>query len=397
MNEQWVPPPPRTRPRNRRDLIVGAAAELFGDKGYARVSMGDVAGAVNVRPSALYRYFASKQDLLLEVVSRGTQLRLEAIRGGAAAGLDVVLANLADGALESRSSTRLWAVEARNADSKAQEALRQDVRALPEEMARVIGRERREVSAAHAHLLAWAALDVVASISFHDHQLPGRALRAELVAMMSRITGVEAGPPAPAPPSVLARKHPARRERVIASAATMFAARGYSAVRLEDIAANASMSAAGLYTYVESKTQLLEIVARRAADALGHAHAVLVGDPASRTIDLVVESYVRFAWTSPDLLTVLLVDVRELDSRVGAAIGQVLDDVDVVWTSALCEAIPGLDPVVARVRSRAAQMIALDILSTARLRRMSDATAIVSSSMVAALGVTQAPGAAEPD
>src|SRR5258708_34199432 len=57
-----------TRPANRRQLIIAAAADLFSRKGYAAVGMGDVAEAVAIGPSALYRHFRGKRDLLAAVV-----------------------------------------------------------------------------------------------------------------------------------------------------------------------------------------------------------------------------------------------------------------------------------------------------------------------------------------
>src|SRR5260370_23606333 len=56
------------RPANRRQLIVDAATDLFSRKGYAAVGMGDVAEAVAIGPSAFYRHFRGKQDLLAAVV-----------------------------------------------------------------------------------------------------------------------------------------------------------------------------------------------------------------------------------------------------------------------------------------------------------------------------------------
>ena len=63
-----VRPARGTRPPNRRQLIIDAATDLFCRKGYANVAMGDVAEAVAIGPSALYRHFRGKQDLLATVV-----------------------------------------------------------------------------------------------------------------------------------------------------------------------------------------------------------------------------------------------------------------------------------------------------------------------------------------
>jgi AcrR family transcriptional regulator len=64
-----VRPARGTRPVNRRQLIIGAATDLFSSKGYAGVGMGEVAEAVAIGPSALYRHFRGKQELLATVVT----------------------------------------------------------------------------------------------------------------------------------------------------------------------------------------------------------------------------------------------------------------------------------------------------------------------------------------
>ena len=57
--------------RNRRALILAAAADLFAKHGYAKVGMGDLADAVGIAPSALYRHFTGKQDVLAKVLAAG--------------------------------------------------------------------------------------------------------------------------------------------------------------------------------------------------------------------------------------------------------------------------------------------------------------------------------------
>ncbi len=48
----------------RREILI-AAEEVFARKGYRGTTMGDVAHAVGVTQPALYRYFASKQELFM--------------------------------------------------------------------------------------------------------------------------------------------------------------------------------------------------------------------------------------------------------------------------------------------------------------------------------------------
>ena len=60
-----------------RERILDAATELFGSKGYAATSVGDIEAAAGLSPrsGALYKHFPSKRELLFETVRRrGTQV-----------------------------------------------------------------------------------------------------------------------------------------------------------------------------------------------------------------------------------------------------------------------------------------------------------------------------------
>src|ERR1700694_3361039 len=59
---------------NTRDRLIGAAMQLFWEKGYGSTSVADVLQAAGVNSASLYHFFPGKQDLLLAV--------LEAYRGG---------------------------------------------------------------------------------------------------------------------------------------------------------------------------------------------------------------------------------------------------------------------------------------------------------------------------
>lgn len=69
---------PRRDWRNeRRQKILGAAADLFGANPYDSVQMRDVAALAEVGKPTLYRYFPSKEELFLEVFKSGLD-RLDA-------------------------------------------------------------------------------------------------------------------------------------------------------------------------------------------------------------------------------------------------------------------------------------------------------------------------------
>ena len=56
------------RTENRRDLIVGAAARLFVERGYEATSVRQISREAGVTEAALYYHFEGKRDLLREVV-----------------------------------------------------------------------------------------------------------------------------------------------------------------------------------------------------------------------------------------------------------------------------------------------------------------------------------------
>jgi AcrR family transcriptional regulator len=49
-----------------RQLIAGAAAALFGERGYEHVSVSDVAKAAEVSAQTVYNYFPAKERLVLD-------------------------------------------------------------------------------------------------------------------------------------------------------------------------------------------------------------------------------------------------------------------------------------------------------------------------------------------
>ncbi|MEW6567758.1 MAG: TetR/AcrR family transcriptional regulator [Chloroflexota bacterium] len=58
----------------QRADIVQAAAQIFRRKGYHAASMQDIANAVGLQKASLYHHFASKQDILLEILDQALDL-----------------------------------------------------------------------------------------------------------------------------------------------------------------------------------------------------------------------------------------------------------------------------------------------------------------------------------
>lgn len=92
---------PDWRLRRRAD-ILRAAGDLFGRRGYGSVQVDDIARAAGIGKPTLYRYFASKEELFLQVFGdalAGLETELEAIRrqaGSCRAALTAMLERLVD-------------------------------------------------------------------------------------------------------------------------------------------------------------------------------------------------------------------------------------------------------------------------------------------------------------
>jgi AcrR family transcriptional regulator len=59
----------------RWELLVGAAVQLFHDKGYTATSIQDLADAAGITKGSVYHYIETKEDLLYEIVRRAIELR----------------------------------------------------------------------------------------------------------------------------------------------------------------------------------------------------------------------------------------------------------------------------------------------------------------------------------
>ena len=72
---------PKTTTAIRREQITHAAMKLLAGRGWHRVSIAAIAEAVGVVPSAVYRHFATKDEVLdavLDYVGQSFQANLQA-------------------------------------------------------------------------------------------------------------------------------------------------------------------------------------------------------------------------------------------------------------------------------------------------------------------------------
>lgn len=61
--------------KNTREIILQEALELFASKGYAAVSMRDIAAAVGIRASSIYHHFSGKQELFDALIQKANEVK----------------------------------------------------------------------------------------------------------------------------------------------------------------------------------------------------------------------------------------------------------------------------------------------------------------------------------
>jgi AcrR family transcriptional regulator len=391
-----APVPRGTRPRNRRELILAAAADLFAEHGYAKVGMSDLADAVGIGPSALYRHFAGKQEVLATVLAGGLSSARELVWSLDLTDRSAAAAGLAGYALDQRHLGLTWQREARELSPAAYQQLRDVTADIGRGLAGYVKSVRPGTPGAAADLLAWAVLAVLTSPSFHHLDLPRPAyqdLLADLIrtvldtglpaAAPARVTGPDPGtrPPVLVPAS--------RREELLTQAVRMFAAHGYTQVSIEDIGKAVGISGPSVYNHWPNKLDLLVTTLRRGAAALAMdvSTAYRLAADAAGALRMLIGFYVALSHTHHETIGLLITDIDHLPDGERDAIRRAQRDFVSEWVHLLRLDQPQLDPTAARIRVHAALSVANDIARTPHLHRDPAIPAAVETICASLLGL----------
>lgn len=351
--------------------------------------MADVAAAVSIGPSALYRHFAGKGELLICVVESSLAAADAATRNAdpdrdpaeILAGL--TLAHRRDGVLRRR--------EARYLDGDGRKRLNSMTRRFRHSVANRISIVRPELSSAEAALVARFAMAVADSVSYHTLSIPEPGfsrLLAELISRAIHVDMADTDRPGAKPSRRAAVS--SRREAILSAAAELFAERGFAAVSLDDIGAKVGIAGPSLYNHFSSKADILSAVMTRGAEWLRLEFmraAAATTDPAT-AMARVVRGYQTFVFENPALVEVLLVEKTHLSEadhhRIRAVQREYIDD----WVQLVRQINPEWTAIEARIRVQAAQMLINDFATSARLRSRVDVQEMVADIASALVGLT---------
>jgi AcrR family transcriptional regulator len=389
--------PRGTRPRNRRELILVAAADLFARHGYARVGMSDLADAVGIGPSALYRHFSGKQDVLATVLADGLDSARELVLGLDPTNRSAAAASLAAYALDQRHLGLMWQREARDLGPSAYRPLRDVATGIGRGLTGYVQSVRPGTSDAAADLLAWAVLAVLTSPSFHHLDMPRPAYQDQLADLVCTVldTALPAAavPARPDPGARTTTLVPAsRREELLTQAVRMFAAHGYTQVSIEDIGNAVGISGPSVYNHWPNKLDLLITTLRRGAAVLAMdvSTAYRLAADAAGALRMLTGFYVALSHTHYETIGLLITDIDHLPDGERHAIRRAQHDFVSEWVHLLRLDQPRLDPTTARIRVHAALSVANDIARTSHLHRDPAVPAAVEIICTRLLGLPEA-------
>jgi AcrR family transcriptional regulator len=110
------------------------------------------------------------------------------------------------------------------------------------------------------------------------------------------------------------RRDPDRKERILVAAAALGARRGFDAISMTDIGAEAGIVGSGIYRHFDSKTAILVAMADRVMDRLmaRAAEIIAAGRDERQSLTSLVRDHIEVALTDRDALAVYHREVRTL-------------------------------------------------------------------------------------
>lgn len=364
-----------SRPRNRKEMILRAATELFVEQGYHRTAMSDIAATLGITSTALYRHYRNKQQLLARSLLDGLDLVMDVIERASAAEdrLEALLDGLATLAVEQRGRASLWQREMRHLSPEDRRAVAGKLAHGDGQIRVIIQQARPDLSTLDAELLAWCVAAVFESISYHRvplaqeravsllKDLAYRTVRTNLAADVSSVADVRLDEVHSVGLHDLSDQM-SRRERLVAVATRLFDRRGYAAVGIEDIGAAAGITGPSVYYHFASKADLLSEIIERGSEAIEHysAKATAEAKTPRAALERLIRYYILFAQAQPDLIGVIVGETIHLPAEAAARYRAVQRDGIRRWVAAVRAVQPDLDDAAARVTFQAFVMAVND-------------------------------------
>lgn len=106
----------------------------------------------------------------------------------------------------------------------------------------------------------------------------------------------------------MSTRREAKRERILAVGAKLFAAKGYERTSLQEVADRLGVTKPALYYYIENKQELLYEIMSLVMDVMlaDIVRIVEGGEPPDRQLEALITSYIGFFTSHPDELKIMI-------------------------------------------------------------------------------------------
>lgn len=156
-----------SRRASRRELLLATASQLFAERGFASVSVTEIAEAAGTSAPSLYRQFTSKHELLAAALTRAAEAlhlslaQVLATSETASEAIELVVTSYVDVMLEHTDIVQLLASELNHLPVEHHHALRRTQREYVTEWLQPLLELRPDLSAASGRIVVHAALTVL--------------------------------------------------------------------------------------------------------------------------------------------------------------------------------------------------------------------------------------------
>lgn len=181
---------------SRRERLIAEAVSQFSARGYHEVSIEDIATAVDLTPSGVYRHFDSKSALLMEACVRASD-RLESARAAAQASsdspamvLDALCVDYVRHSFENHQLVSVWAADVSALDPDDRRRIRALQRTYVAEWAALLVAARPDLSSRDAAILVAAGFNVVADVALVLRHRTNPAVARRVAALLRATLGV---------------------------------------------------------------------------------------------------------------------------------------------------------------------------------------------------------------
>jgi AcrR family transcriptional regulator len=347
---------PRRRPRDRRQQIVAAAAELFCERGYHNVSLGDVAAVVGVTAPAVSWHFSSKEQLLRAAVDQaldGVEARLE----GSATIEDLIEVSVVV-PRQRHQMAAIWQREARHLPAEQRAELRGRANGIAAGIGQLIRTARPRLSAEDAELLSWAYLAVFASFATHRITMSRREHEGLVARIARSVVWVRLPRPGRGARRRTASTVPAadlsalpRREQLLDAAIELIAERGYQSVSMTEIGAAVGIAGPSIYKHYSAKSEMLTAALQRGHARLQADMAQALAEAATpaEAMGRLLAAHIGFTLDHSSLIAILVSERDELVAQERAGAYRVQRELVATWVGLLDQVVPGLSTAEARV------------------------------------------------